>query len=229
LIKTKHPIIALGTLCALVLQISSAHAAPGARDVTPPRVLHEIVRTASLGNNIDILVRFEDQSQIFEPKLYFRRVGEDLFNAIDLIVRGNGTWVGTIPGSVVTRDLEYFLEAFDVFGNGPSWHGTQEHPHFIKVLQQGAAEPPKQIHTERSGMGQAAEPMATQALPTPVVEVHSESVVTKWWFWTIVVVAVGGISVGVLCATHTGICPSTPVTFSKVTIDVTGPDLRDGL
>lgn len=213
----------------MLLQIAPASAAQVTRDVTAPRVLHEVVRTATLGTNIDIAVRFEDQSQIFEPKLYFRRVGEDTFNAIDLIVRGNGTWVGTIPASLVTRDLEYFLEAFDVLGNGPAWHGTQERPHFIKVVNQAVAEPPKQIHTEQSGMGQAAGPMDSHELPPPVVERKSESVATKWWFWTIVVAVAAGATVGVLCVTHTGICPAAPLTFSKVTVDVNGPDPRAGL
>ena len=229
MINFKHTLTAIGTISALLVQVVPVSAEPAPRDVTAPRVLHEVVRTATLGTNIDVVVRFEDQSQIFEPKLYFRRVGEDTFNAIDLIVRGNGKWVGTIPASLVTRDLEYFLEAFDVFGNGPAWHGTQERPHFIKVVSQAVAEPPKQIHTEQSGMGQAAEPMSTHELPPPVVEKRSESVASKWWFWTIIVVVAGGATFGALCLTHTGICPATQASFSKVTIDVSAPDLRGGL
>ncbi len=225
--------VATFAACAFVLQISPAHAAPAARDITAPRVLHEVVRTAALGANLDFVVRFEDQSQIFEPKLYFRRVGEEQYNAIDLIARRDGTWLATIPAALVTRDLEYFLEAFDVFGNGPAWHGTQDHPHFVKVVQatQAGAQPPRQI--EAQGTRSAAGPMTTgDVAPPAVAKESSGGIATKWWFWTILVVAAGGITVGVLCATQTGICvpAQSGGTFNQATIRiVNGPDPRDGL
>jgi hypothetical protein len=201
-------------------------------DVLGPRVLHEVVSKGTLGSTVDVTAKMEDESGIFEPKVYFRRIGESEFNAIDMLSKPNGIWVASIPATLVTRDIEYFVEAFDTMGNGPTRHGTPDRPHFIKVstkndVPQGSGA--RDLTADTAGLRQPGAPI--NGTSTPVEPVSSgDSVVTKWWFWTIIVAVAAGATIGALCLTKTGICKDGgSQTFDPVTVRVSGGDLRDGL
>jgi hypothetical protein len=210
------------------LQAGKAHASP---DTTAPRVLHAVVQKGMIGQNVDVRVQFQDQSEIFEPKLYFRRVGELEYAAIDLVQGAKGEWIGTIPATFVTRDVEYFLEAFDIMGNGPGRNGSPEKPHLIKVVTRMDPQPPQQIQPQQTVTNQ--QPLAnnnvTQTTPMAPAPVYKQ-----WWFWVVMVLgagAVAGVTVGVLCGTSAIPCgaatPTGPI--NAVTIEVRGPDPRSGL
>src|SRR5262245_21843381 len=117
-------------MCVLVPPVALGAGAP---DTTAPRVLHEVVNKGTIGQNLELRVRLQDQSEIFEPKVYFRRVGELEYNTIDLVKGPKDEWVGLVPATFVTRDIEYFLEAYDIMGNGPSRHGGPDRPHLVKI------------------------------------------------------------------------------------------------
>ena len=210
---------------------ATAQAAP-TPDTAAPRVLHEIVTKGVLGSTLDISAKLEDESGIFEPKVYFRRIGETEFNAIDMLAKPNGFYVASIPATLVTRDVEYFVEAFDAMGNGPARHGTPERPHFIKVstkVEAPAGSGARDLSPETAGMRSAVQPMAGTAAPVEQKQ-GGDSIVSKWWFWTIIVAVAAGATVGALCLTKTGICQDAPTkTFDPVTVRVSGGDARDGL
>lgn len=227
----------LAALLFHVALLPHAHAAP---DTQAPRVLHAVVTKAVIGQNVDLKVQFQDESEIFEPKLYFRRVGELEYAAIDLTQGARGEWSGTIPATFVTRPIEYFLEAFDIMGNGPGRNGSPEKPHTINVVTrieptQTPQDPvgPRRIDPNPvgtpSGGGGTLQPVGvteTAAVTTPVYK--------KWWFWTIMVLLVGGAAAGAtiggLCASGAEFCQggqSGPPT--SVTVRLVGPDPRTGL
>jgi len=210
-------------------------AANANKDTSPPRILHEVVVHATFGTQIEIIAKFQDESPIFEPKILFRRVGELEYTPLDLKSKADGRWHGMIPAVFVTRDIEYFLEAFDVWGNGPSRHGSPEKPHLIKVSAQNEASQqgigPKLITPEQSISGENPT-LNINDVPAVHAETKSDSITKKWWFWTILVVVAGGTTFGVLCGLHTqGLCAAhgmgTPLT--QVTLRLSGPDVRDGL
>src|SRR4051812_12025217 len=91
-------------MCSALLPVR-VFAAAVAADTQPPRVLHEVVTKGVIGQNLDVKVRLQDQSDIFEPKVYFRRVGELEYNAVDLVKGVKDEWSGSIPATFVTRDL----------------------------------------------------------------------------------------------------------------------------
>ncbi len=216
-------------LCVLSTTVISTrvHAAP---DTAAPRVLHAVVQKGVIGQNIEVRVQFQDQSEIFEPKLYFRRVGELEYAAIDLVQGARGEWIGTIPATFVTRDIEYFLEAFDIMGNGPGRNGSPEKPHLTKIVTHlsPSEQQPRNVQQPVSGQPQRyQQPAVVEAAPPPV------PVYKAWWFWTVLIGgggAIAGVTVGVLAATGNlpGVAgPTGPIT--SVTLDVRAPDPRTGL
>jgi hypothetical protein len=226
----KDFVAALTVICfvAVTLLPSRASAAP---DTTAPRVLHAVVQKGAMGQNIEVRVQFQDQSEIFEPKLYFRRVGELEYAAIDLAQGAKGEWVGTIPATFVTRDLEYFLEAFDIMGNGPGRNGSPEKPHTIKVVtRMDPVEQPTVIKQVPPTNGQ--NPLPPNNVTQPAAAPPPPPVYKTWWFWTVMVLAAGavagGVTVGVLAA-NGQLGPGNTGPITTVTIDVRGPDPRSGL
>ena len=82
---------------------------------------------------VEIAARIIDASRVAFPRLYYRRCGDSRYQSLPL-TQVHGTYTGSIPGAAVTVDgIEYYLEAFDVHGNGPALHGTPEQPHRIWV------------------------------------------------------------------------------------------------
>ena len=228
-------IAAFTVVCFACVTLLPTHAM-AAPDTAAPRVLHAVVQKGAIGQNIEVRVQFQDQSEIFEPKLYFRRVGELEYAAIDLSQGAKGEWVGTIPATFVTRDLEYFLEAFDIMGNGPGRNGSPEKPHNIKIVTRMDPVPdqPRVIQQPpQTAVGQGTlnnggnlTQAATVEPPTPVYK--------KWWIWTIIVVGTAavatGATLGVMAVNKSGPFAENgggPIT--EVTIDVRGPDPRTGL
>lgn len=101
-------------------------------DTEPPQLGHEIAREASERQRIRITCTIYDESAIFEPRLYYRRAGTNDYLVMSLASSGD-IYVATIPEEIVKADLEYYLEAFDEHGNGPSRHGRPDNPHRIKI------------------------------------------------------------------------------------------------
>jgi hypothetical protein len=215
--------------CVLVTTLILQWTQPAwAVDNEAPRVLHQVVSEAALGQSVDLSVQLVDKSDIFEPKLHFRQVGDFEFTSIDLSKGKGNEWYGTIPFSFVTRDLEYFFEAFDINGNGPGRHGSPEKPHHLKVRSAVSAARQVTPATTVSAAPAAVNPIGTTTTGTVVTVAAETPIYQKWWFWTLIGVGVAAVAVPLtLCATKTGICTggasALPTDF---TLQFTGPDLR---
>ncbi|MCC6807590.1 MAG: hypothetical protein IT381_09205 [Deltaproteobacteria bacterium] len=226
-------LMGVGSFFAVLLLTRAAVAAP---DTTAPRVLHAVVAKGVIGQNLDVKVEFQDQSDIFEPKLYFRRVGELEYNAIDLVQGAKGMWIGTIPATFVTRDIEYFLEAFDIMGNGPGRNGSPEKPHIVKIVTRvDPVEQPRDIQkppNDGTVNNNGGPIKIIKDGPPPVAQVTP--VHQRGWFVAVMVIGAlavaGGVTVGVLAATGVIGGPSGPAsTPNEVTVRITAPDPRTGL
>jgi len=127
---------AASALCTLA-RLPSAFAA----DTDPPTIVHTAVIEAAPGAPLKILADITDESEIFEPKVHYRLVGSRDYLTMSMMRSAGATFSATIPDTAVTGDLEYFIEAYDAQGNGPSRFGSEKAPQRVRVVT--APPPPK--------------------------------------------------------------------------------------
>ncbi|MFM2152007.1 MAG: hypothetical protein RL199_442, partial [Pseudomonadota bacterium] len=125
---------------------------PAAVEGAAPAIVHTPVARAVAGRSIPIEASFRGPSGLYAPTLYFRRVGTPSFTAQSLVElpvagtaeappdvlrgpAGSGRFVAEVPAALTTGDVEYYLEAMDTQGNGPSTDGTRERPHVVRVVE----------------------------------------------------------------------------------------------
>lgn len=206
-------------------------------DTTAPLITHQRVTRAPAGAAIAIRAQIEDESEIFAPAVFVRPVGQGDFESLGMR-RSNDGWEATIPAEMVTTDLEYFIEAFDDQGNGPAREGAPESPIRIEVAggrpsagasKDGDVRPPPSSDGNKGPV--APLPGATQTgagLSTPNEAGRPKSdddggITSKWWFWTIIGVAVtAGIAGAVIGLQSKG-------NVDAVDIQVRGPAPTRGL
>lgn len=130
--------LSLTALAALLLASVPAQAQKRAKpkveeDVAAPNISHTPVKEAKRGEPLAISAEVYDDSDV-EVTVYFRKFGEGMDKAhrAQMLKVGNN-YQAVIPGIAVMDDIEYFLEAFDVQGNGPTRHGSDKKPHQVKV------------------------------------------------------------------------------------------------
>ena len=104
----------------------------GAEDKEPPNLKHESIGEAPLYEPILFDVLIQDISGVFAPSVYYRYAGQADYRVIELTRKG-ANFTAQISGSEVTGDIEYFIEAFDEQGNGPSRLGSPNQPFRIAV------------------------------------------------------------------------------------------------
>jgi hypothetical protein len=121
-------------------------------EAVAPVIVHTVVTRAFSGRSIPIEACFRGPSGLYAPTLYFRRVGTPSFTTQSLAElpsagaadapaeclrgsAGSGRFVAEVPAALTTGDVEYFLEAMDTQGNGPSSDGTRERPHVVRVVE----------------------------------------------------------------------------------------------
>lgn len=112
-------------------------AKPPKVDKLPPRIRHEPKEAWPAGEAITIEVTIEDLGGVFEPMLMYRAGGAGAFVPSPLQPSGKDKFVGLVSAMEV-GDLDYFVEAYDTKGNGPSRHGTPTYPHRIRVAAPGS-------------------------------------------------------------------------------------------
>jgi hypothetical protein len=95
----------------------------------------------------------EDESGVFEPTLYYRSAGTRKFSSASMTKTSGSAYVVTIPAAVMATDLDYFLEAYDVHGNGPARFASSEAPQRVRALR-----PPNLEAVATSGALSPAEP-----------------------------------------------------------------------
>ncbi len=196
-----------------------------AADTTPPVITHVAVAHAPEGQAIPIRARIEDQGEIFAPSVYVRQVGTQDFDNIAMR-KVLDAYEAIVPAEQVDKDLEYFIEAFDEMGNGPTREGSPDVPLLIKIYDPADGPPTAVAITPdipRKVEPPAAPPPKLVPTEEPAVEEDEGSFVGTWWFWTVVGLVAAGAATGVVLATG-----SDPLVDS-VTIEVVGPDPTAGL
>jgi hypothetical protein len=135
---------------ALLLTAWSARA----EDTTAPVIDHKPVsRTEKGAKWVQIFARITDESKFF-PQVFFRYGSGDYQKPIDMKkVQGQkDEWGANVPikGEVV----EYYLEAYDEYGNGPGRSGSPEKPWRVDT-------------TGEPAVAQAPPPPVKEPLPEP--------------------------------------------------------------
>ncbi|MBI5508849.1 MAG: hypothetical protein HY903_08860 [Deltaproteobacteria bacterium] len=130
-----------------------------AEDTLMPSIVHEACAEYLKGKPFEIVARFEDQSQLFDPKVMYRAAGDSHWKHAAFVRDASGmSFRATIKSKDLKGTFEYFIEVFDEFGNGPARMGSPEAP--IRVQPSKAPEACEQVPA-------AAEPMAVTAGSTP--------------------------------------------------------------
>lgn len=169
-------------------------------DTEPPLITHVRITGAVRGAALTVRAKIDDDSEVFAPSVYVRPKGATEFDSIALRPVGD-SFEAIIAAEQVLGDLEYFIEAFDEHGNGPSREGTPSEPVLVRV----------------HGSEDAPPPPVTSATTEPAAE-RDLGIAGAWWFWTIVGVAVAGGAVGVYFALR------PPGEVEVVDVTVAGPD-----
>lgn len=183
----------------------NARAASG-EDREPPVIRHERLARAQVGEPVLIRASIMDASAIFAAAVYVRPNRGASYQAIAMKKVGE-EFQTTIPAELLFSDLEYFIEAFDEQGNGPTREGSPDAPIAIHVFN--PSQPAKQLT-----------PLVL-AQPTDERETKT-SIGDEWWFWGIVATAIaGGATLTVLLLQGNG----TP---NAVDIEIRGPDPAGG-
>lgn len=122
--------------CALfALSLSAPSLGQGlVRDREAPTIGHEELRTGLVGEPLRIVAELRDPAGVFEPTVLYRLVGEQEFLRLPMVrTSERHTYEAIIDGAVVTGEVEYFIEVFDRFGNGPARYGDAELPVRVRV------------------------------------------------------------------------------------------------
>jgi hypothetical protein len=104
-------------------------AAARADDTSPPVISHAPVSRGEKGRQTPVFARITDDSKIF-PQIFFRfGPGSAYEKPIDMKpVKGQKSqWGGNLP-SPAGNVIEYYIEAYDEFGNGPARAGDPDRP-----------------------------------------------------------------------------------------------------
>jgi len=219
-----------------------------AEDTLPPSIIHEACSEYQKGKPFDIIARFEDESQLFDPKVMYRASGDSHWKQAPFTkMPASEDFKATIKVKDLKGTLEYFIEVFDEFGNGPARMGSPEAA--IKVAPAKSPEPCEQIPAQRRSVAVAGssaptppEPEITtpkpavgaasgggalsQPVPPPVqatCDRQDRPLYCEAWLWGtlgVVVAAAGGVGLYFLLRPS----DQPPTRSSSVRLQVTGPD-----
>ena len=187
-----------------------------AQDNEPPKLTHESIGEAPLYEPIRFDVVIEDVSGVFAPSIYYRYAGQVDYRVIEL-AKEKAKYTAQISGSEVTGDIEYFIEAFDEQGNGPSRLGSPNQPFRIAVGKMTPAIPLP--YQEKKKALVSEEPL----VPQVVMDAQkNDSLYEKWWFWVTMTVALAAGGTAAAWALQ-------PAQAEQVSVRVIGPDPYGGL
>jgi hypothetical protein len=103
---------------------------------SPPAITHTAVTQATRGQSVEINARMVGETGVQGATVWFRHVGERDFKALPMGNIGGDDYTATVPASMTTSDIEYYLEASDRFGNGPARSGGPNNPYRLAVNSQ---------------------------------------------------------------------------------------------
>ncbi len=134
-------------VASTLLPLALALLAPSARaeDTQPPEITHTPVTHAEAGHAIKVTAKITDASKFF-PQVFYKWDGAAAFEKpLDMkpakSKKAKHMYEATIP-SKGTASLEYYIEAYDEFGNGPARSGSPEAPNKVEVATAAVAEAP---------------------------------------------------------------------------------------
>jgi hypothetical protein len=134
------------------------------QDTAPPVIQHTPLSTVSPGKvTIDFTV--SDESELFSVILHWRYAGEKEYKQVEFPTK-DSTFFFTLTD--VDRDFEFWIEAYDEFGNGPGLDGTADHPNLVRVLH--AAPTPEPTPEPEPIIAPTPPPVLPPAPPPPEAE-----------------------------------------------------------
>jgi hypothetical protein len=196
-----------------------------------PRIVHEACTEFEKGKPFAVLARFEDESQLFDPKVIFRtRSNSHWKHAAFTKDAGTESFRAVIERQELRGPLEYFIEVFDEYGNGPARMGSPDAP--IRVVPARAPGECQQIPiaaaavTTTAGSKKDPNGIDNQGPPPPKEACDREDrpLYCEAWLWaTVGAVAAAGIATGVYFGVAAG-NDDPPPPIDSVTLTVTGPN-----
>ena len=118
----------------------------------PPAITHAAVTQALKGKPVEINARLAGETGVQRAAVMFRRAGEKEYRALPMGNIGGDDYTATIPAAMTTTDLEYYVEAYDQYGNGPARSGAPNAPYTLRLSDAApatvaaAAPPPPAAH-----------------------------------------------------------------------------------
>jgi hypothetical protein len=131
-------------------------------DTKPPVIHHTPITSATNGDTVSITAQIIDESEVFGATLWYRTVGSSTYTSVELTRKGD-LWGAAIP---INQDTQYWLEAYDEFGNGPTRAGTPEKPFVIHAAA------PAPLYAPRAP---APKPVPAPVAPEPADEPGASS------------------------------------------------------
>ena len=106
----------------------------------PPAISHTAVTQATKGQSIEINARLVGDTGVDRATVMFRHPGEKDYKTLPMGNIGGDDYTATVPAGMANADIEYYVEAFDKFGNGPGRNGAPNAPYTIRVLDARAGQ-----------------------------------------------------------------------------------------
>jgi len=103
----------------------------------PPAITHAAVTQALKGKPLEVNARLVGDSGVQGAAVMFRRAGDKDYKALPMGNIGGDDYTATIPASMTTSDLEYYVEAYDQYGNGPARSGAPNVPYAVRITEAG--------------------------------------------------------------------------------------------
>ena len=143
---------------------SSALVALAEEDTQPPVIRHTVLTKAVLGRDVTVAAGIDDDSSIFAAMVWYRFPGTASYTSISMEQK-RGMWLAVIPG---TASFEYWIEAYDEQGNGPTRDGSPDEPHKVVLIDPTMATS-DQLNPVISVPPRGAPAVAAALPPPPVV------------------------------------------------------------
>jgi len=231
-------------LMVMIVSASTPRAAH-ADDILMPSITHEACTQYAKAHAFDIVAQFQDDSQLFDPKVMYKTRSNSNWRSVAFKKEaGRANFVAHIPAKNLQGPLEYFIEVFDEYGNGPARMGSPDNPIRVTPSRSPAActqvpqmnEPLVMVTGSQPGGNSTnattASPIGaptpvggtTPAAPQSTCERRDRPLYCEGWLWgTLGVVVLGGAGVAGYLV-FGGSNNKTPVTRDSINLTVTAPD-----
>lgn len=176
-----------------------ASAAGAAEDTAAPVIEHKPVTSAERGAKfVQVFAKITDQSKFF-PQVFYRYGSGEYLKPLDMkrLQGQKDVWGANVP---VRGDLvEYYIEAYDEYGNGPGRAGDPDKPFRIDTSGGGVAPAPSVVKAPPAAAPPVKSPEETVAppparpLPPPAQTTAQAPSGGRTWTWI-----AGGTGLGLL-------------------------------